>query len=353
MAADASTASAVISPLPAVERLEFAGHDIDGAEQQSRRVRIVGDGVEGAEVDRLVEQRPQMVEREIGGRVVVRADCRARPGSWPADWTQSIQVLSSCSGSDDAELFAQNCGSNLPRPGRLVADQRGPGDQRADRAAGGAAEPDDPVPGQHVFGEEPAENACGEGGMAAAALAGDGHPRPSDRADRLIRLRWSSRLRRAAPDQVSRSLGPSVGSRHQEEYGLRPAGCRSIRRPHRWPTVMQPAAATHSAGTTRKATCTPSSVGQRAEHERPEAGGEPDADAHHRDGPVGLPAGQRHHHGRAQRVLAGDPEPDDQQTRRRPPPARWTARPAPSRRRSPRRRPGTGRAGIGCGPARR
>ena len=163
--------------VPAVEGLELAGHHIDGAEQQLRRLGIDRDGGEGGEVDGLRQQSAQVVKRQFGGRDVVRAELRCADEVGQLAGPHDIELFINCSAGLDAELAAQN-GPAPAGAGRLAADELRPGEHGADGAARGAAQTDHPVPGQHVVGEQPAENACGESGVAAAALAGDGHPGP-------------------------------------------------------------------------------------------------------------------------------------------------------------------------------
>ena len=114
MAAEASTASAVISPAAAVERLEFAGHHVDGAEQQPRRLRVVGDGRRTSRSRRTCVSRPRRWSSAISRRgYVVRADRRGQHEVGDR-LAHSAQVFIICSAAVDAELSAQNCRAAAP-----------------------------------------------------------------------------------------------------------------------------------------------------------------------------------------------------------------------------------------------
>jgi hypothetical protein len=159
---------------PAVERPELAREDVDGPEQQ-HRPGPVGLGGEAAEVDPPLQHAAELLQRGHRPVGVVGADRRqhdqvlqpGRPHHPGVD-----QLLQRGGGRVvGPELLQQAAG------GRRVALQQGrPGEQRAHGPAGGAAEADDLVAGQLLGPEQSLEHPGGEGGVAAAALAGDGHP---------------------------------------------------------------------------------------------------------------------------------------------------------------------------------
>ena len=159
---------------PAVEGPELAREHVDGPDQQ-HRPGAVGLGGEAAEVDPPLQHAPELGQGGHRPGVVVGADGRehdqvlqrGRPDHPGVD-----QLLQRRGGRVvGPEVLQQPAGGR-----RVVLQQGRPGEQGADRPARGAAHADDLVAGKLLGPEQPLEHPGGEGGVAAAALAGDGHP---------------------------------------------------------------------------------------------------------------------------------------------------------------------------------
>src|SRR5829696_5630 len=88
----------------------------------------------------------------------------------------TTQALTSCSSGVVAELSAQNSSSSPPAAAGSPSSSADQASRAHTAPARGAAEADNLVAGQLLGPEQPLEHPGGEGGVAAAALAGDGHP---------------------------------------------------------------------------------------------------------------------------------------------------------------------------------
>ena len=157
----------------AVERLELPGPDVDGTDQQ-HRARAVGLDGEPSEVDSPLQHRAELLS------VCTDPKCRK------ADRRQHDHVLKP-GGPDDPgvdQLLQRRSGrvvgpeviEQLAGARRVVLQQCRPGEHGAHRSPEVPLRPTTSKPASSWGAEQPLEDPGGEGGVAAAALAGDRDP---------------------------------------------------------------------------------------------------------------------------------------------------------------------------------